>query len=220
MYGISWGDGTERLAEILEEWRSISLTSTANQETALHVSFSAGVAQYPQDGITVQMLYRAADAALYRAKVAGRDRIFSTRWQPSPDSSEVDVALIYPDSDLLEEDFAQTLMRALDTRGYHTCWFKQGKEAVKRFRARRAPFRASAILLSDSLPDLSWRDLIQRLGTKQRNQTRIILLLNQSDTVEKKQADLLFDYLLVPCHTSVVMQRLRQSLGQEPSLLH
>ncbi|WP_416674894.1 response regulator [Egbenema bharatensis] len=205
MYGITWGDGTERLAEILEEWRSTPLTS--NQETVLTTSFSAGVSQYPQDGITVQMLYRAADTALYRAKVAGRDRIFSTRWQPSLEASTVDVALIYPED---EDNFAQTLMRALDTRGYHTCWFKQGKDAIKRFRARRSPFQASAILLSDNLTDLSWRDLVKRLGTKQRHQMRIILLLSQSDTVEKNQADLLFDYLLVPCPTSVVMQRLRQ----------
>jgi diguanylate cyclase (GGDEF)-like protein len=213
MYGITWGDGTERLAEILEEWRSIPLAP--NQETALTTSFSAGVSQYPQDGITVQMLYRAADTALYRAKVSGRDRIFSTRWQPLPEASAVDVALIYPEDDPDEGKFAQTLMRALDTRGYHICWFKQGKDAIKRFRARRSPFRASAILLSDSLTDLSWRDLIKRLGTKQRNQTRIILLLNQSDTVEKNQADLLSDYLLVPCPTSVIMQRLRQALSQE-----
>jgi diguanylate cyclase (GGDEF)-like protein/PAS domain S-box-containing protein len=39
------------------------------------LSVSVGVALFPQHGTTVETLVRAADAALYRAKVAGRDRV-------------------------------------------------------------------------------------------------------------------------------------------------
>ncbi len=39
------------------------------------VTISAGVAAYPEHGTTGEALVQAADAALYRAKNAGRDRV-------------------------------------------------------------------------------------------------------------------------------------------------
>jgi GGDEF domain-containing protein len=40
------------------------------------VGFSGGIAQFPEDGEDLQSLFRAADAALYRAKEQGRNQIF------------------------------------------------------------------------------------------------------------------------------------------------
>ncbi|WP_017658615.1 response regulator [Baaleninema simplex] len=67
-------DGVRRLSEVLGDWRQ--QTFTLDDDVMLNVTFSAGVAQYPEDGEDLQTLYRAADEALYRAKNAGRDRIF------------------------------------------------------------------------------------------------------------------------------------------------
>ncbi len=39
------------------------------------ITFSLGVAIFPDDGATAEMVMRAVDAALYRAKQAGRDRV-------------------------------------------------------------------------------------------------------------------------------------------------
>jgi len=40
-----------------------------------HVTLSVGVSAYPEKGLTPEALLRSADAALYRAKEEGRDRV-------------------------------------------------------------------------------------------------------------------------------------------------
>jgi diguanylate cyclase (GGDEF)-like protein len=78
MCNVTREAGVERLSELLEEWRSLGITTPNGHP--LQVSFSAGVAQYPIDGTTLQMLYRNADAALYRAKQMGRNRVLAANW--------------------------------------------------------------------------------------------------------------------------------------------
>ncbi len=75
MYGMSRDNGIKRLLEFLEHWREQLFSGAGGQP--FHVSFSAGVVEYPQDGSEVQTLYRNADAALSRAKLEGRDRVVS-----------------------------------------------------------------------------------------------------------------------------------------------
>ena len=55
------------------------------------VSLSGGVATFPDDGRTGSDLIKAADAALYRAKNAGRNRIFLAEPQYFSDESDGDV---------------------------------------------------------------------------------------------------------------------------------
>ena len=46
--------------------------------SSYNVTFSGGVAWYPQDGTDIDLLYHAADMALYRAKKGGRHRLAFT----------------------------------------------------------------------------------------------------------------------------------------------
>ncbi|MBD1920987.1 response regulator [Microcoleus sp. FACHB-831] len=73
MYGMTKFDGQQRLMDVLETLHLEEFTAT--DHTKFRVTFSAGVAQYPEDGTEVQSLYRSADAALYQAKTVGRDRV-------------------------------------------------------------------------------------------------------------------------------------------------
>ncbi|OKH38074.1 multi-component transcriptional regulator [[Phormidium ambiguum] IAM M-71] len=71
LYGITREEGAKRLNDFLLTWCQQEFTD-ANNHT-FRVTFSAGVADYSQDGTKLQELYRAADAALSQAKVMGRN---------------------------------------------------------------------------------------------------------------------------------------------------
>jgi diguanylate cyclase (GGDEF)-like protein len=205
MYGISRLDGMERLAESLEEWRSLGMVTSTGEP--LYVSFSAGIAQYPIDGNSLQILYRTADAALYRAKQAGRDCVLSTAWQPLSQQTEIDVLLAYPNT-----PFAYSLLKALKTRGYHSRWVQSAQAMLTLLERNHTGFEAKILLLSDELSDMDSIALIRNLDDRVRQQTHIILLLNQPDKIEAAQALGIPDYFLTPCSAAVIMQRLRQLL--------
>jgi diguanylate cyclase (GGDEF)-like protein len=63
-----------RIQKLLERFRSLVISLEGKQRLR-GLTFSAGVAEYPRDGRSADALLQAADAALYRAKAAGRDRI-------------------------------------------------------------------------------------------------------------------------------------------------
>lgn len=60
----------------VEEWRmKFEETEIPYQNVILKCTFSAGVASYPQYGMTVQTLLNAAEESLYAAKQEGRNRV-------------------------------------------------------------------------------------------------------------------------------------------------
>jgi diguanylate cyclase (GGDEF)-like protein len=73
LYGLNREQGVMRIVKLLEIIHQQDLTDANNQ--IFHISFSAGVAEYPQNGENLESLYRSADAALYQAKVTGRNRV-------------------------------------------------------------------------------------------------------------------------------------------------
>ncbi|NER37226.1 MAG: response regulator [Oscillatoria sp. SIO1A7] len=75
MYGMTKDEGAKRLLSLQETLRQQQF---GDAESEFTVTFSAGVAQYPEDGTDSQSLYRAADFALDRAKTAGGDRVFTS----------------------------------------------------------------------------------------------------------------------------------------------
>ncbi|MEL7370129.1 MAG: GGDEF domain-containing protein [Myxococcota bacterium] len=70
-------DAAERAAHRLKAELSNAPFCTTNAE-ALTITVSIGVAAFPEDGEKVELLLRAADRALYRAKAKGRNEIVST----------------------------------------------------------------------------------------------------------------------------------------------
>ncbi len=63
----------ERMQLVLEKLRQRVFTSDQGQQFC--VSFSAGVAEFPQHGQDLMSLYRVADETLYAAKAQGRNQV-------------------------------------------------------------------------------------------------------------------------------------------------
>ncbi len=75
MYAVSSVDCVARLQRVLELVKDEPFV--ADDGTAFQVTFSAGVAEFPRDGLDLLSLYRTSDEALYAAKAAGRARVFA-----------------------------------------------------------------------------------------------------------------------------------------------
>lgn len=75
LYGVTKAQGIEQLSEVLKTLRQHLFTSSNG--SPFRVTFSAGVAQYPDDGDDLDALNRAAQTALHQSKLAGCDCIFS-----------------------------------------------------------------------------------------------------------------------------------------------
>ncbi len=85
------GEDSASAAAILERTRRelVSCTFQGDDGAPFRVTFSAGIAAYPHDGLALDQLVQVADRRLHAAKAAGRDRIEfgrrrsdTARWPP------------------------------------------------------------------------------------------------------------------------------------------
>lgn len=83
MYGMSRQNGVKRLTAVLKAFLREQFLGPNGER--FQVSFSAGVAEYPADGIELQTLYHVADRALYQAKTAGRALVLPAAASPGWD---------------------------------------------------------------------------------------------------------------------------------------
>lgn len=233
MYGARQTDGLERIAEVLEAFNAESLApavTPAQPSPTSPLTISAGVAQYPQDSTDWPTLYQQAGAAMTQAQAQGGDRVLPTGWHPPrPDVPfDTDIALIQPVASL-----AMPLLQALERRGYHTCWLASATAAVAQLV--ESPFRAKTIVLA---PTVFTREAASEAASEETlhkqhqatiaflkplqrqtilQQSRLILLLSDSTHTETYLAMGVFDYVIVPCPISVLLQRIRTALAQQPS---
>jgi len=75
LYGANLQQSIQRLNTVLETWRELKIL-TVDKES-ISITFSVGVAEYPQDGTNLEMLFRSMKTALYQAKAAGRNQIMA-----------------------------------------------------------------------------------------------------------------------------------------------
>jgi len=158
--GMSRDDGVRRLAEVLEDLRQQLVAIPGGLK--IRLTFSCGVAQYPQDGTDLESLYQSAEEALCVAKASGCDRVLPVGWEPNNSGQVVNfVDIVMVDDD---EALASLLLHALEGRGYRTCWLKDGQAAVDELVGTSPPLRAKLVLLDVDLPGVDGIGVLRRLA--------------------------------------------------------
>jgi diguanylate cyclase (GGDEF)-like protein len=209
MYGMNRSNGVEWLAEILETLRPMEIAVEGRE--SVPVTFSAGVAQFPEDGTLLRGLYQSASRVLELAEKAGGDRILPVGWQPTQAEAllKTDVVLVHPDP-----VFAQPLLYALETRGYRNHWLQDGETAIDLLAGNAPDVRSQIILIEKNLPGLDGFELLKHLSQSKVTQYSKLILLSllpgEAETALNLGA---FDYITHPCRLPIVMQRLRRAFA-------
>jgi DNA-binding response OmpR family regulator len=139
------------------------------------VGFSAGVAQYPQDGLNLTALLDAARQAVQAAAFA-TDVSVVAAGEPHKWTQQVDVAIVE------DEDAAAELMDlGLSERGY-SCWrFSNGAGAVAKLVGSSPGVHARVILLDLTLPAVDGIELLTLLARDGILQTTRVVVVSGDD---------------------------------------
>jgi diguanylate cyclase (GGDEF)-like protein len=210
MYGMDASDGVQRLAEALEVLREERFAPPGTEPFG--VTFSAGVAEFGTHGRDLQSLYRTADAAMYAAKQAGRDRVLPAGWTPEQGAGPrtVDVLVVEDDPAI-----ARLLQHALETRGLRNEWVANGQKAASLLTGPTPELRARVVLLDVDLPGLDGLGVLRLLARERMlERTRVIMLTVRTQEVEVVRALELgaFDHVSKPFSVPVLLQRIRRAL--------
>ncbi|WP_420128077.1 response regulator [Longimicrobium sp.] len=210
MYGMDKSDGVQRLAEALEVLRDEAFTAPDGE--TFHVTFSAGVSEFDTDGRDLQSLYRAADAAMYAAKEAGRDRVLPAGWTTAHGEGPrtVDVLVVEDDPAI-----ARLLQHALETRGLRHEWVSSGERAASLLTGAAPELRARVVLLDVDLPGLDGLGVLQLMARERMlERTRVIMLTVRTHEAEVVRALEMgaFDHVSKPFSVPVLLQRIRRAL--------
>ncbi|TNM37366.1 response regulator [Nocardioides albidus] len=207
MYGMARDDGVQHIASILETLRSDQFVTPSGRP--LSVTFSAGVATYPDDAATVHGLCGEADNALYRAKRRGGDRILPAAL---PDTEkDVDVVVVGDD-----HAGSELFGHALTTRGYSFQHLAEGRCALEQLAGDPPSLSARVVLLDVDLPGLDGLAFLRQMAAAGTlTHTRVIMLSARAS--EREVVDSLelgaFDHVAKPFSVPVLLQRIRRAFA-------
>lgn len=119
------GDAKAVIERLRDNWLSSPLVEPYYQKT-LTVTFSAGIAQYGPNFAGPHELIMAADRALYAAKDAGRNRIFSVDQLNDIPELQSPLVLVVDDSMVIRH----LLKKQLLEKGYRVITASDGHEAL------------------------------------------------------------------------------------------
>lgn len=214
MYGMTRTDGVERLAEVLEALRRERFSGPAGVQ--FNVTFSAGVAQYPEDGHELQKLYLAADGALDSARFAGGNRVLPVGWRP-----DLAQAIRAADVVLVDDDEALSagIIEALETRGYVVQWLSDAETALERLRGPRPDLTARVVLLSLDARGGGGLDAFNRMARGGLLEIAPVIVLSSGSggsEISAARSMGAFDGVSKPFDIPALMRHIRRALEAQP----
>ncbi len=215
MYGSSKEHAAIKLAQICAKIAEQNFT--AEDGRRVHVSCSAGVAQYRTDGDTVASLWDAAHKALQQARTdGGANRVgVSGITLTGPMTRRVDVALVDDDGALVS-----LLRHAMESRSLSVATFADGETAVAALTGSSPEIQARLILLDVDLPALNGLEVLRRLKASEVTRLSNVVIL----TARTGERDILAalelgaaDHIPKPFSVPVLMHKVRAVLRQSQS---
>lgn len=193
----------ERLSKVLKSVQAMPFEGSDGVK--FFTSYSAGVAEYPVNGMEFSTLFDAADAALYRAKEEGRARVLET--SSSTQSRRVAVTLVEDDSAL-----AELIRHACDDRAISVEHFSTAGDFLTS-QGGESPLRQNLLILDYDIPDLDGLSLYQRIRKAGTEQKVMMLSGRMGESETLRALELGADFCLAkPIHLSVLMQYIEKSL--------
>src|SRR3954468_2879237 len=214
MYGSTKEHAAIKLAQICAKVADQSFIAADGRP--VHVSCSAGVAQYQTDGDTVPSLWDSAHKALKEARAEGSARVgISGIALTGPLTRRVDVAVIDDDTALVS-----LLQHAMESRSLSVATFADGETAVAALTGSSPEIRARLILLDVDLPALNGLEVLRRLKASEVTRVSNVVIL----TARTGERDILSalelgaaDHIPKPFSVPVLMHKVRAVLRQNQS---
>lgn len=207
MYGMRRDDAAQRIRALLENLQRERFQVPDGPR--IEISFSAGIAQYPDDGLTAHALYLVADRALYEAKSAGKSRVQFAGRKPSGifNRAEWDVVVIEDDPVL-----AGTLLHALESRGHKAHWVKSSAVSSK-LSGENPAARAKIVLLDADLPGVDGYAVLRKM-VRDRIPARVIMMSvhSREDQVMAALEAGAYDHIAKPFSVPILMHRIKRAL--------
>jgi CheY-like chemotaxis protein len=212
MYGSAKEQSAIKLAQICAKIAAQSFLTDDGRQ--VHVSCTAGVAQYQTDGDTVPALWDEAHKALQllrstdgtsKVGIAGINLTGAL-------TRRVDVAIIDDDGAMVS-----LLQHAMESRSLRVAAFADGETAVAALTGNPPEVQASAILLDVDLPALNGLDVLRRLKVGEVTRLSSVVML----TARTGERDILsalelgaVDHIAKPFSVPVLMHKVRAVLKQ------
>ena len=204
MFAMRRAAAIERMAEVLEHLEEHDFES--NPGTRFRVSFSGGVAEFPEEGKDLHSLYRLADEALYKAKAAGGRRIYSSITGHA--DARVDVAIISDDVSI-----SAPLRHLLEMRGYSVDMYYDVAGGAKELAAAETKDMPRTIVI-DGLALTNATEFVHALRREPHASSPEIFLLFSPEAAGTPLPDMHgLDRVVKPFKPSALVQLIRRALN-------